>query len=296
MVMIIEDRELRSFLVLAEQLHFGRSASLLHISQPALSKQIKGLEEKIGGRLLIRNRRDVRLTAAGTLLYSEGRRIVRDLDALLDAAQSAVHGEAGRLRIAVGIATVHSLVPPALRSFRETHPRVEVQIGDMSTPRQIDALLAGEVDVGFVRLPIRHPQLMVRKVLKEQVTIVASSSFRGPLTLESIRQQPLIMISREVSTTYYDHCIRLCGSAGFSPRIVQEARDVFTLLNLVRAGLGVGLVPRSAKEMHVTGVKFSDIDRREAEWEIAVAWNKLHESALVRNFVEICLQHQNRRQ
>src|SRR4029077_2711403 len=193
--MVIEDRELRSFLVLAEQLHFGRSAALLHISQPALSKQIKGLEEKVGGPLLVRNRRNVRLTPAGTLLYGEGRRIVRDLDALLDAAQSAVHGEAGKLRIAVGIATIHSLAPPALRKFREAHPRVEVQIGDMSTPRQIEALLAGEVDVGFLRLPVNHPQLMVKKVLKEQLTIVASSSFRGPLTLGSIRQQPLIMIS-----------------------------------------------------------------------------------------------------
>src|SRR5215470_3884531 len=287
--MVLEDRELRSFLVLAEQLHFGRSANLLHISQPALSKQIKSLEEKVGGLLLLRNRRDVRLTAAGTLLYDEGRRLVRDLDSLFDATQAAVRGEAGKLRIAVGIATVHSLVPPALRKFREVHPRVEILIGDMSTPRQIQALLAGEVDVGFLRLPIRHPQLMVRKVLKEQLTIAVSSSFRGILALEKIAHQPFIMISREVSTTYYDHCIRLCGSAGFSPRIVQEARDMFTLLNLVRAGMGVSLVPRSAMEMHVNGVKFGEIRSREAEWDVGVAWHRLHESAPVRNFVEICL-------
>src|SRR5262249_47008622 len=124
--MAVEDRELRSFLVLAEQLHFGRSANLLHISQPALSKQIKGLEEKIGGPLLLRNRRDVRLTAAGTFLYGEAKRVVRDLDSLFEAAQSAIRGEAGKLRIGVGIATVHSLVPPALRKFREAHPRVEI--------------------------------------------------------------------------------------------------------------------------------------------------------------------------
>ncbi|PYY23402.1 MAG: LysR family transcriptional regulator [Acidobacteria bacterium] len=287
--MALEDRELRSFLVLAEQLHFGRAANLLHISQPALSKQIKGVEEKLGGPLLVRNRRDVRLTAAGTLLYGEARRIVRDLDSLFDATQAAVRGEAGRLRVAVGIATIHSLVPPALRKFREAHPRVEIQIGDMSTPRQIEALLAGEVDVGFLRLPIRRAELAVKKVLKEQLTIAASSSFRGALTLEKIAHEPFIVIGREVSTTYYDHCIRLCGSAGFSPRVVQEARDTFTLLNLVRAGIGVALVPRSARQMRVSGVRFSDINRREAEWDVGVAWHKLHESALVRNFVEICL-------
>jgi DNA-binding transcriptional LysR family regulator len=288
--MTIEDYELRSFLILAEQLHFGRSADLLHISQPALSKQIKGLEEKIGGPLLIRNRRDVRLTAAGALLYQQGRRIVRDLDALLDGAQAAVKGEAGTLRIAVGLATVHSLVPPALRRFRAAHPNVEVQVGDMSTPHQIDALLAGQVDVGFVRLPLHRNELMVRKVLTERLTIAASSSFRGKLTLSNISQQPFIMIAREVSSTFYDHCIRLCGSAGFSPRVVQEAKDMFTLLNLVRADIGVALVPSSARQMRVSGVEFGHIRIRQAEWDIGLAWNKLHESALVRNFADICLE------
>src|SRR5436190_12641793 len=289
--MMIEDRELRSFLVLAEQLHFGRSADLLHISQPALSKQIRGLEEKIGGPLLIRNRRDVRLTAAGALFYQQGRRIIRDLDALFDGAQAAVKGEAGTLRIAVGLATVHSLVPPALRRVRAAHPNVEVQVGDMSTPRQIDALMAGEVDVGFVRLPLNRPELAVRKVLTERLTIAASNNFRAPLTLSNVSQQPFIMIARVVSSTFYDHCIRLCGSAGFSPRVVQEARDMFTLLNLVRAGIGVALVPSSASQMRVSGMKFGHIRTRQAEWDIGVAWNKRHESALVRNFVEICLEH-----
>jgi len=286
----IEDRELRSFLILAERLHFGRAASLLHISQPALSKQIKGMEKKIGGPLLVRNRRDVRLTSAGALLYDEARRIVRDLDALFDTAQAAARGEAGRLRIAAGIATIHSLVPPALRKFRDAHPQVAIQVGDMSTPRQIDALLTGEIDVGFLRLPNGRPPLVVRKVLREQLTIAAFNGFRGALTLHGVSQQAFIMIAREVSATYYDHCIQLCGSAGFSPKVVQEARDMFTLLNLVRAGIGVALVPRSARQMRVSGVKFSDIRAREAEWDVGVAWNKLHESAMVRNFVQICLQ------
>jgi DNA-binding transcriptional LysR family regulator len=286
----MEDRELRSFLILAEQLHFGRSASLLHISQPALSKQIKGLERKIGGPLLVRNRRDVRLTAVGELLYNEARRIVRDLDALFDTVQAASRGEAGRLRIAAGIATIHSLLPPALRKFRDAYPRVAIQVGDMSTPSQINALLTGEIEVGFLRLPVGGPPLVVRKVLQEQLTIAAFSDFRGALTLPGISQQAFIMIAREVSTTYYDHCIQLCGSAGFSPKVVQEARDMFTLLNLVRAGIGVALVPRSARQMRVSGVRFSDIRGREAEWDVGVGWNKLHESAVVRNFVQICLQ------
>src|SRR5438046_8753914 len=126
--MMIECAELRSFLVLAEQLHFGRSADLLHISQPALSKQIRGLEEKIGGPLLIRNRRDVRLTAAGALFYQQGRRIIRDLDALFDGAQAAVRGEAGTLRIAVSRATGHGGGPRDLRRVCTGYPEAGDQM------------------------------------------------------------------------------------------------------------------------------------------------------------------------
>ena len=131
----------------------------------------------------------------------------------------------------------------------------------------------------------------MRKVLTERLTIATANNFRGALTLANISQQPFIMIAREVSGTFYDHCIRLCGSAGFSPRVVQEAKDMFTLLNLVRAGIGVALVPASAKKMRVSGVKFGHIRNREAEWDIGLAWNRLHESALMKNFVEICLEH-----
>ncbi len=292
--MSMDEREVRSFLVLAEQLHFRRAADLLHISQPALSKQIKSLEATLGGALLIRNRRDVRLTPAGTLLYQQGRKLMREMDVLTETTQAVVRGEAGKLRVAVGLATVHSIVPPSLRRFREAYPRIEVQVGDMSTPRQIEALLAGDVDVGFVRLPVDRPPLEVRRVVNERLTIAASSSLRSMPTLKDLAQQPFLMVAREVSTTYHDHCVRLCTSAGFSPRVVQEARDMFTLLNLVRAGIGVALVPRSAMKMRVAGVKFAPVHSKLAEWEVGVAWNGSQPSAAVSRLVQICLEERGR--
>src|SRR5882724_7000709 len=132
--MQLETRDLASFAVLAEQLHFGHAADRLHVSQPALSKRIRALEEKIGGPLLIRNRRGVSLTPAGTLFYKESRRLIRDLDIALEAARAATSGELGKLRLGVGISTVHSLVPRALLKFREARPGVEIEVADMSTP------------------------------------------------------------------------------------------------------------------------------------------------------------------
>jgi len=278
---------LTSFAILAEQLHFGRAAARLHVSQPALSKRIKNLEEKIGGPLLIRNRRGVALTPAGAMFYKESRRIIHDIDIAYEAARGATSGELGKLRLGVGISTILSLVPRALLKFREARPGVEIEVADMSTLDQIEALIAGRIDVGFVRLPMNHPQLAIRKVLTERLTIATSAKFSGPVTMKGIQEQAFILIDRGVSATYHDHCISLCDRAGFIPHVVYEASDMFTILNLVSSGIGVSLVPGAARAMHVTGVKFAPVRSRYAEWDIGMAWNRKLESELIRKFAEI---------
>src|ERR1700730_2237240 len=287
--MHLETRDLASFAVLAEQLHFGRAAARLHISQPALSKRIKGLEDKIGEPLLIRNRRGVALTPAGAMFYKDTRRIIRDIGVTFEATRAATSGELGKLRLGVGMSTVHSLVPRALLKFRETCPGIEIEIGDMSTLSQIEALIAGRLDVGFVRLPVSHPQVVVRKVLTERLTIATSAKFAGPVTMKGIQEQPFILIDRGVSATYHDHCISLCDRSGFTPRIVYEPNDMFTILNLVSAGIGVSLVPSAARAMHITGVKFAPVHSKYAQWDIGMAWNQKLESETIRKFAQICL-------
>lgn len=287
--MQLETRDLASFAVLAELLHFGRAAARLHVSQPALSKRIKSLEEKIGGPLLVRNRRGVTLTPAGTMFYKDCRRVTRDLDIALEAARAATSGELGKLRLGVGISTVLSLVPRALLKFREARPGVEIEVADMSTPDQIEALIAGRLDVGFVRLPVNHSQLAIRKVLTERLTIATSAKFAGPVTMKGIQEQAFILIDRGVSATYHDHCISLCDRSGFAPRIVYEANDTFTILNLVSAGIGVSLVPRAARAMQIAGVKFAPVHDKYADWDIGMAWNKKLESEIIRKFAEIVL-------
>jgi DNA-binding transcriptional LysR family regulator len=284
--MALETEELASFAVLAEQLHFGRAAARLHISQPALSKRIRSLEYKVGGPLLVRNRRGVALTPAGAMFYKEARRIVRDVDVAFEAVRGATSGELGKLRLGVGMSTVHSLVPRALLKFRESSPGVEIEIADMPTLSQIEALIAGRLDVGFVRLPVKHPLVAVRKVLTERLTIATSEKFAGPLTMKGIQEQPFILIDRGVSATYHDHCISLCDRSGFTPRIVYEPNDMFTILNLVSAGIGVSLVPRAARAMHVSGVKFAPVLSSYAEWDIGMAWNKKLESEIIRKFAD----------
>jgi DNA-binding transcriptional LysR family regulator len=286
--MALETQELSSFAVLAEQLHFGRAAARLHISQPALSKRIRSLEDKVGGPLLVRNRRGVALTPAGSIFYKEARRIIHDVDVAFEAVRGATSGQRGKLRLGVGMSTVHSLVPRALLKFREGSPGVEIEIADMSTLSQVEALIAGRLDVGFVRLPVKHPLVAVRKVLTERLTIATSEKFAGPVTMEGIQEQPFILIDRGVSATYHDHCISLCDRSGFTPRIVYEPNDMFTILNLVSASIGVSLVPRAARAMHVSGGKFATVHSSYAEWDIGMAWNKKLESEIIRKFADAC--------
>jgi DNA-binding transcriptional LysR family regulator len=288
--MDVELADLEAIVALAESLHFGRAADRLHVSQPALSKRVRKLEGRIGGPLLVRRYRDVRLTEAGRLLAERGRQLLRESEATIALSQRAARGEAGRLRIGFGIASILGLLPDVLLRFRRTHPGVHLQLRDMSTPEQIAALEAGDIDVGFVRLPVKGDRLVVRPVLDERLVLATGprSPWNAAVGLRSVAAEPFLIISRSRSASFYDHALSVCAAAGFAPRIVQEANELFTVLSLVSAGLGVSLVPRSAALMHLPGVRFRELTLPEAAWNIAVAWRRdAGHSPLVRQFAEL---------
>ena len=282
--------DLEAVVVLAETLHFGRAAERLHVSQPALSKRIKRLEERIGGPLLVRGYRDEKLTEAGRLLAGRRRHLIQESAATVALAQRAARGEAGLLRIGFGIATILGLVPDVLLRFRRAYPEVQLSLRDMPTPDQVSALASREIDVGFVRRPVSDDRLVMRPVLDER--LVAALGPRSPwvpkVGLRSVAGEPFIIIARTRSASFYDHALSVCAAAGFAPRIVQEAGELFTVLSLVRAGLGVSLVPRSAALMRLPGVRFRELTISKAAWNIALAWHRDSDDApLVRRFVEM---------
>jgi DNA-binding transcriptional LysR family regulator len=286
----IDLADLRALAMLAETLHFGRAAERLHVSQPALSKRIQKIEAQIGGRLLVRGYRDVRLTEAGRLLAARGRELLQDSAELVALSRRAVRGEAGLLRIGFGIASILGFLPKVLLRFRRAHPDVLLQLRDMSTPDQMSALVSRSLDVGFVRRPVTDDRLVMRPVLDER--LVAALGPRSPwnsrLGLASVANEPFIIITRSRSASFYDHALSVCAAAGFAPRIVQEANELFTVISLVRAGLGVSLVPRSTALLRLPGVRFRDLTLPEAAWNIAMAWHRDSEgSPLIRQFVEM---------
>jgi DNA-binding transcriptional LysR family regulator len=286
--MYLQVEELHSFVVLADELHFGRASKRLFVSQPALSKQIRRLEEKVGGALFTRTRRKVEITEAGRVLLAGADKVLREDEAALNLAKEAVLGRAGTLRIGFGIASVSEILPRTILRFRKTYSQVELKMRDMSTPAQIAALVEGSIDIGILRLPIAHTELDSLPLFHEQLVVATSGSlsYNSRQGLAALRNQPFVFFPRATSATLHDHVLGLCRGAGFSPTIVQEASELFTILNLVRAGLGVSLVPSAARRMGVPGVRFHDLGLPEAKWRIGIAWNRLSDKAeLISRFV-----------
>lgn len=286
----IELGDLRSFLVLSEQLHFRRSAEMLHISQPALSKQIRRLEDRLGGQLLVRRSQGLHLTTAGEMLQRRARQLIEDSDSVERVTRLALKGEVGTLRVGFGIAVLARGLPNVMLRFRSRFPNVDLSVRNMPTSDQVQALIDRKIDVGFVRLPIRTRDIKTIPIVKERLLIVVSerSVYDPKKGLAALRCAPFILPCRADSPSFYDHVFRTCRAAGFMPTVVQETDVFFTALNLVRAGLGVSIAPSAVQLMRVPQIRFAETQITEGEWKIGIAWNrKCPPSGLLVNFIQM---------
>jgi DNA-binding transcriptional LysR family regulator len=283
----MEMRDLRSFVVLAEQLHFGRAAQLLHISQPALTKQIRRLEEEWGGALFERGRHGTRLGAAGAGLLEETREVLRGFERLVAAGKQGAAGERGRLRIGFGFHTF-DLVPRVVVELRKKSPALQISLKDMSTAEQTQALAAEEIDAGFVRLPVARA-FETFPVTIDRVALVsgASSGLPRAAGLAECRERPFVLLAQKRSPGFHRHVLKLCARAGFHPRIVQEAPEITTVLALVRAGLGVAFIPESFGGNRFPGIRVHRLPGKEAEWAVGVAWRRGDSNPVLGRFLDL---------
>jgi DNA-binding transcriptional LysR family regulator len=287
--MYLDPYELKSFVTLARELHFRRAAEQLCMSQPALSKQIRRLEEKVGGALFARTRRKVALTESGRVLLPLADKLLRESESALTITKEASIGRAGILRIGFGLAAVSDILPRTILRFSREYPLIKLQMCDMSTPSQLTALFEESLDLGILRLPIASAELDRLPLIRERLVLAVPESFRYSQRerLAALRDAPFVLISRSASATFHDHALNVCRSAGFTPNIVQESAETFTILNFVRAGLGVSLVQSAAARMKVPGVRFHELKMSESEWAIGMAWmRRCEKRELIQRFVD----------
>jgi len=285
--MSIELHELRAFAAVARALSYRVAAGVLHISQPALTRKIKGLEDKLGGPLLARDRRGVALLPAGQALLDGSSRMFVELEALLLDTQRTIRGEAGTLRIGFGAATISRVLHRVVAAFRKKHPKVELVLRDMSSTAQLQALHAEELDLGFVRLPVREPRMRSMRVTSDGVLLVVPKvpEYDHIRSLRDAAGAPFILIAADQSRSFHDHSQALCAAAGFHPRVVQYAHEFFTMVNLSGVGLGVSMVARSARLASLANVRWVEVAN--SEWQIGLAWRRNEPSPLVASFVDI---------
>jgi DNA-binding transcriptional LysR family regulator len=266
-------RELRSFVLLAEQLHFGRAARLMNLSQPALTKQIRRMEEDLGSPLFERGKRGTSLSTFGERFLRDARVTLRSFDELLDRGKRAALGEMGRLNLGFGFPTFE-LVPRLIVRLRKVAPGIEVSLRDMSTAEQIAALNAKEIDLGFVRVPAPK-QFRTLPVVRDRLALVSSamSALPGNAGLADCRDEPFVALSEERAPGFHHHMVAMCGRHGFHPRVVQQVPELTTALALVRAGLGVAVIPESFWSSRLEGVRLHQLKEKDADWQVSAAWH-----------------------
>jgi DNA-binding transcriptional LysR family regulator len=275
-------RALRSFVVLANQLHFGRAASLLNLSQPALSKQIRKLEDEIGAPLFHRDTAGTSLSAAGAVLAKDAADLLARCGESLLRAQRAGRGEIGTLDIGFGIAT-YELVPRVIARFRSRYPETHVSLRDMPSTEQIDALRGGRLNIGFIRLPAPD-DFAVRPVATERLILALPPAAKGIRTMADLHGLPLVLLNRERTHFVFDQVIALCAAFHVTPYIVQEVAEFPTALALVASGAGASLVPRSARRDDLP-IVYREIDHPAADWSVGAVWRPAEGERLVANFL-----------
>nr|WP_285873928.1 LysR family transcriptional regulator [Halalkalibacter oceani] len=282
-------RQLLYFTVVAEELHFGRAAMRLQMTQPPLSQQILQLEKELGVKLFERSKRHVELTNAGHVFLQEVRQVLTRLDEAKAAAIRAQSGMTGRLVIGfIGSATF-DILPVIVRGFQEQFPAIDLILHEMHTPRQIEAFHNKEIDIGFVRPPIFDPLLSLLSVYQETGIAVVPKSHpfaqRASISMNELSSEQFIMVEREIWPSWHDDIIAKCHEAGFSPITRQVVKEIQTVIGLVASGLGISIVPRSTSNFHTHDVTYVKIKQEAPRVEMSLAWRTDNHSTIVKQFL-----------
>jgi len=283
----MELRHLRYFAAVAETLNFGRAAARLSISQPRLSRQIQSLEHELGTPLFTRTTRGVRLTAAGRALIPEARRLLREAAALVEGARHLAEGGVGSLRIGFISTASYKVLPRVLPEFHRRRPGIQLALQETTSDAQIALLRDYELDVGVLVPPVVDAGFRYLPLMQEPLLAALPARRRWPrrVPLASLAAETFVLFPRQAGVGLYDLIVGFCRSAGFTPRIGQEAVQMPTIVSLVAAGMGVALVPASLRHMRRTGVVYRALAETSPLMEMGLAWREGEEEPAVAAFV-----------
>ncbi|MBV7481690.1 LysR substrate-binding domain-containing protein [Bordetella sp. BOR01] len=273
----MELKTLRSFIVLAEELHFGRAAARLHITQPPLSKQIAQLESELGARLFERGSHGVQRTAAGEALVVEARKILAHAEKAATIVGRVTHGDFSTVRIGFNASVMFMGIEHLIQVQRDRLPDLTCDWTEMGTSEQLGELRNDGIDLGFAQPPRHLPGLTSFEFGRPQMMVALPTSHRfakrRSISLSSLAGEDFVIVSRELAPGYFDLTISACVAAGFNPRLRHYARHLLTVLGLVATTGAVALVPRTLARAAVQGVELRPIQGVRPELSYSIVWN-----------------------
>ncbi len=287
----IDLRDLAPFVAVAEELSFSRAAKRLGRAQPPLSRQIRGLEERLGAQLLSRGPWGVALTDAGRSFLGEARAILAHAERAARTAKQVAAGQVGRLRVGHVDSAASKLLPAALRAFHDQAPGVRLALCQSTSLSLLEGLRAGEVDVAFVRPPV-GPGLAAEALVEEPLVVALPSTHslasREQVSLLALSDEAFVLWPRASDATSYDRIVEACARAGFSPTVVEEAFPISSVVLLVAAGLGVSVVPAFAStQVCQEGVAYGPLSDPGAMIGLSLAWREDEQSPVVQAFIQV---------
>lgn len=284
--------QLRCFVTVAEELHFGRAAALLNMTQPPLSRQIQVLEHIIDAPLLERTSRSVRLTPAGRSFLPEAKRILKLAESASQVARRIALGKTGSLKIGYTAAAAYGFLPELIAACRAGLPEVDFSLKEMVSGEQLEALASGQIDAGLLRPPIARPELATQRVVAEP--LLAAVSANHPLasadvvSIKDFDGQPFIMYSPYESRYFHDLLVAQFAGADILPRFVQHLGQIHSILAMVRAGLGISIVPAAADNLKIVDVRLRPLKLRSGtSVELFMAWRRDDVNPLLPPLIDI---------
>jgi DNA-binding transcriptional LysR family regulator len=289
---MFELSQLRCFVAVAEELHFGRAAQRLNMTQPPLSRQVQLLERILGVVLLDRTSRSVRLTAAGRAFLIEARRILRLAESAALATRRIASGDAGRVAVGFTAASGYSFLPNLVNIARTRLPNVDLTLRELVSGEQVEALVTGRIDLGLVRPPLTRPEFDKMRVLSEPLVAALPSGdprlAKASIELSDFDGLPMVMYSPEGAGYFHDMLIGMFDTIDVSPQYVQHMSQIHSILALVHARIGAAVVPQAAMRLHFDGVEFRPLTTTPAEpVELFVAWRRDNDNPSLKPLLDL---------
>lgn len=289
----MELRHLKYFLAVAEELNFTKAAEKLFISQPPLSRQIIELEEEIQARLFIRNNKKVALTEAGKYFEKEVKDLFNNLERITLKTKKIAENVSGEFRIAYISSIYSSVISELIKHLKEQFPYVNFKLFEVSTTKQIDALEQGKIELGIIRSPIKSPKIKSQLWFQDGFSVVYNKGLMhidSEKEIPNLKDETFVFFNKDYAPHYHEVLLELCAFYGFTPKVVHESNNINSIVQLVKNGLGISIVPSNiARNNQDPEIGFIELKKVNLFTDVSLITSKEDDSEITKSAVDFLL-------